>query len=762
MEFWLLVGIGTILYIVYKSLKSTSNNRDSKIPNSVESSNSHIQVTLTTPKRTMVADEGQDDGLATFSISYGYDDEKSKNKAPGKWINPERSISIKGLKISNGNFYFGGQLPSLLEGHGVEASLVDESLRIIKQPYSYTDETLGYWPKYFSISPKCRGAYLSWLASSRNDPSTPLGYVFIFFYGLERRAVVDSIRDSLDDIEFNAIFEEVHRLKGIYNQSRSFRNYATRLLEIMKLLRPSVVSLPELEKNPSRDSILLKHRLSTIVDRGELVPADLALAWLKFHPDYNLRKPARRCSYEFELMFCRVYEQKYNEGFIVKPNKTRLKIEYWPASSSLRGVEIPQEDLPDPSNLKGPLNKLISIAEECTKALDAYSRYLGKKDTLRTDVSAILLLPEELSDLGDTLGINRFRNWAEKTISTKDGLVDVKKLWRFTKSPLPAKINKKESELIQALAEKAGFGVAPDMRYHHAKPSANGKIVIFSEGHGKHFEPSSAFNEIGMALRLGSMVANIDNNLDQSEIVLLKQLIDHDTNLSLVEKRSLHAYLVWRLNTASNVAGLRARLDRMGKSEKAVVSRILVGVAMADGRIEPEEVKQLEKLYKLLGLDKSLVTGDIHNFTTAKTDFQNTFQSSAAANSYKKSSTDFSLDDNVLAFLESETKDVQSMLSDIFVDDEPIEEAGTEEEIQSDKEDLGIDALHYSLYESLISKDRWQHEEIDDLTRSLGLMTSGAIDTINEWSFERVDAPVLEEEPDALYVDQEIVQELEG
>jgi hypothetical protein len=166
---------------------------------------------------------------------------------------------------------------------------------------------------------------------------------------------------------------------------------------------------------------------------------------------------------------------------------------------------------------------------------------LGKQGTSRTDIAAVLLLPDELSDVDATLGLSKFKKWAEKSIATNDGLVDFSEFWQFTKTPLPAKVNQKESELIQTLAEKVGFGVVPDTKCHHAKPSADGKLVLFSEGHGKYFEPSEAFNEMGMALRLGAMVAAIDGHVDQSETALLKQLIDHDTNLSPAEKRSLHA-----------------------------------------------------------------------------------------------------------------------------------------------------------------------------------------------------------------------------
>lgn len=700
-----------------------------------------------------------DDNLATFSISYGYEEEKSKNKTPGKWIKSGESITIKGQVFTKGNFYYGGKLNSL-DGYGTEASLVDDSLKIENEPATFEDESLGYWSKFISLTPKGRGAFLTWLSGNRNDPDTPLGYVFIYFYGIERRITVDSVKQAVDDAEFKSLFDEILRLKGIYGGSRSFLNYAIRLLEIMCLLRPHVVSHLDLDTTPQRDSLLFKHRLATTVNDEKPIPAELALAWIRFYPDYNLKKPARRCGYEFSQMFTRLYSKKYGDGIVVKPNKTRLKIEYHPASSSLRGISLPQLDLPDPSNLTGPVNKLIAIADECSAELDAYSRYLAKPDTSRTDIEAILLLPDELSDLGATLGLDKFKKWADDAISTKNGLVDVEEFWTYTKSPFPSKINKKEAELIQNLAQKAGYGVAPDARYHHAKTSADGKLVLFPEGHGKYFEPSKAYSEMGMVLRLGAMVATIDSHFDQAELSLLTQLIDHDTNLSPTEKQSLHAYLVWRLNTPSNITGLKARLETLGKKEKAAVSRILIGVAMADGKIDPEEIKQLEKFYSLLGLDKALVTGDIHAMSSSKAGLRSLISPSETTLS---APTSFQLDESILAIHESETKDVQSMLGAIFVEDEPTSES---DESNTDstpiEEETGIDKQHYTLFERLIRKDKWTREEVEALCRASGLMVSGALETINDWSFDKVDAAVLEEDGDAIYVDQEIVEKIEG
>ncbi len=289
-----------------------------------------------------------DDDFATFTISVGLDEEKSTNSTPGRWADKSEIIDFKGTEIVGGNFYIGGRLKSL-DGYSTESSLIDDSLEIITHPYTYQDESLGYWPSYISLSPSCRGAYISWLASDRCSPDVPLGYVFMYFYGMERLVTCDDI----DNIEYSSIFDEIKRLKGVYGGNRSFSNYSSALLDLMCIQRPSVVSLPKSVAQPESGPLFFKHQLASAVNEGTPINGELAFSWLKFHPEYSFKTPARRCEREFFQLFNLRYEHKHGNGIIVKPNKTRLKIDYFPASSSLRGLSIAQSDLPDPSMLKG-------------------------------------------------------------------------------------------------------------------------------------------------------------------------------------------------------------------------------------------------------------------------------------------------------------------------------------------------------------------------------------------------------------------------
>lgn len=754
MNFLIFLGLCFVVYLLISNKKERSSKK-----RTIQSGYDRRQVqTRSNATRYGYSDSNTQDDLATFTISYGYEEEKSKNKTKGRWMKNGEKVSIHGYSISGGNFYFGGQLKAYSfksknnQYSETEASLIDDFLKVTKESKTFEDNSLTYWPKYVSLSPKARGAYLDWLASDRNDPNTPIGYVFIYFYGLERRVVVDGSLQKLSETDFLDIYVELMRLKEIFDFNHSFKSYSNRLIDYIFLVRPDVVSKSNYVFSQGHESLSFKLNLAKTVNEGKPIPSDLALSWVKFDYEYTLRTPARRCEDEFSQLFNKEYEEKFAEGLIVKPNKTKLKLDYYPASNTISDVTIRHEDLPDPSILSGPKKKFISIAEDCTSLLDPYSRYLGRKDTSKEDIAALLLLPEGISSSNSSGIQHKLKSWIEARLVENNGLVAVADFWKFTNTPLPQKINKREAELIQKLAEKVGYGIAPDLRYHLAKPNPEGVIVLLNQIHGDSFDPSNSFAEIGMALRLGAMVAQIDSEVHLSEVQVLKNLIVNNPHLSDLEKSSLNAYLTWRLNTPANMNGLKARIGSLDNEQKSLISHILIGVALADGRIDLSEIKQLEKLYVALGLEKERVSSDIHNISSAKVANQDVAQKTEEKPS-------FTLNEDVLALHESETSDVKEMLGAIFAEDivENEEELKVTSQIGGD----GLDPKTSQFFQALIKKEQWTREEITSLCQELELMVDGALEAINDWSYDQVDSPVLEDNGD-IYVDQEIVVELRG
>lgn len=752
---------------------------------------------LDAQKGSSLDNEDAIDNLATFIVSSG---KAEKRKSPsrakkGRWITSYEAITIHNRTIDNGFFYFGGKL-EMLSGFGIEPSLVDDRLPASSPKASrkdYSDDSLGYWSSYSQLSTLCRGAYLDWLASDRNYLSTPIGYVFIYFSGLERRVIESISKNDVTDDEFIAIYNEVFRLHGIYGDQSSFYNYSAQFLEFMALVRSPLfdeqLQAQRILPPPTNSShLMFKMKLAKTVTLEQPIPAALAWEWLVFSNSYTFKTPAKRCASEFKHLFDTLYQINYPNGFFVIANKTKLKISYNAASRSIGYVELTLDDLLDPSRLKAPIKKLIAIADQCNDTLEDYSRYLSRDDHAKSDLAAVLLLPNVLMDQQAYQKkypvIQEFGLWLESILLKDKGVMSVEKLWRQLdklssqlQSTPPKLLTKNQNEFIINLAKRSGFGIVPDQKYYHTGLKSDGYIAIFRGGYDESFEPSSNFYQLSLALRLGAMVAGADGAIDNKAIDQLSLLIDQDKQLISTEVASLKAYLLWCLNTPASLSGLKVYIDKISSKQIGVIGQSVLSVALVSGHINPNQIKQIEKIYLLLGLDKNAVVSDIHHMTSSKKSLLYTItppkdvsENICRQDDANQCDKPFVFDKALLALYESETTDAKAMLADIFIADDDIKNKPQREDLTSNQVDEtivneqivgGLDDSHRLLYQELINKEVWSREEIEKLCQSLNLMMNAAIETVNDWAYDLVDASVLEDDDD-IVVDFEIVEELKA
>lgn len=135
----------------------------------------------------------------------------AKNK-PGKmgrgWVPKSQSASVRGWNVG-GMVYVG--TPPRTDRHGEKCrAYIDPALPIGSEPTDKEGSGLDYWPGYSSIPPVSRATYLKWLADGRNDPAFNVGYMFLYFYGLERRFLVENSEND----EKREILDEAERLRA--------------------------------------------------------------------------------------------------------------------------------------------------------------------------------------------------------------------------------------------------------------------------------------------------------------------------------------------------------------------------------------------------------------------------------------------------------------------------------------------------------------------------------------------------------------------
>ncbi len=683
------------------------------------------------------------------------------------WLSKDKTVTIANYEIAGGWLYVGKDLLPAGGWKAVEPALINPSLKVSKSTVDRAGETMTYWPSYSEIKPEARAAYLEWLAHGRSDPSVYIGYVFLYFYSLERRLLTDQTTAS--ERETLELIGEVERLLGIYGSNRSFASYATGLLDIAKLIHAGYAGRLDSNFNSSIPSELMTRlALAKIVADGKPIPADWALAWLMHSPESRLRTPAKRCPDEFARLFMTRYQQKYGDGLKVKPNKTRLRLAYRPASASFGGeITASAGDLPDVMAQKAPVNRLMELAEICTADLEPFSRWRGRNPDAKPDLNAIALLPNDLVAGHENEKLQELSKWLKDITSGKEFMiVKTDDLISHWPEHIEEKISKSEAVQIIHLLEKRGFGMEPDVRFGGVTPSATEKLVIFRLTAGSPAAPSQHYTAGSVLLHLASAVAVADGVVSEHEIHHLEEHLVRSLRLSAEETARMNAHLRWLLEEQPGLGGLKKRMESLSDPQRSEIGRYLVTVAGADGHIGPDEVKTLTKLYTLLGLDPAKVYSHAHELATTapgNVDEPITVVPAVTGSTGKAiprmpdvSGTSFELDHKAVERKLAETAAVTSLLGSIFSEDES---APLPQPPSAQSNIRNLDTAHSALFAAFQNKEFVPRAEIERVTSELGLMTDGAIEMLNEVAFDVCGEPLLDGD-DPVIVNQAVWKEI--
>jgi hypothetical protein len=350
-EIWVLIAVVIVSYFLLKVFapnKSPSNT--STVENSPAPTHSSDHVASLTSTATFRS--GTNEPVPIFepqrshTESYRIPESANQEKQSAHWIVPGESIQVGGFTLPCGMLYVGSGLRSLNEG--IEPALINPKLAITPNVVDESLRLTDYWPSYDRLHPEARRAYLQWLAGGRNTPDANIGYVFLFFYGLERRALVDAQDDSDARADTPAVTNEVRRLLTLYGSNGSFRSYATNFLQLLDLstssVRDSLYQQAPPQVEPGYELPLqMRLGLGQMAFNKIPVPVTWAHAWVLADPNITRRTPVTRCVEIFKTLFNTKYSDKFGDGMRLAVNRTRLKCSYRAASSGMAGKSFSVE-----------------------------------------------------------------------------------------------------------------------------------------------------------------------------------------------------------------------------------------------------------------------------------------------------------------------------------------------------------------------------------------------------------------------------------
>jgi tellurite resistance protein len=662
----------------------------------------------------------------------------------------------------SGGIYVGERLEAVSAWAGVEPALIDPRLPVDLRRPDFSGQQMGYWPSYADIPPSSRAAYLHWLAAGR-PAGAYIGYVFLFFYGIERRIIKDLSGTDMPAPEVAGLMSEVERLLALYSDNGSFRGYATEFLATARLAATQV-SVSELPAPSTSGGWEVPMEVKLVAGAtavaGRPLAADWALAWALNHPEVPLRTPARRCGKEFAELFAVRYRERFGEGILIKPNKTPLHLQYRPASASFGApIEISAGDLPDVTRLAGPTRKLAELVAGISEELDAYSRYVGRHEE-RESARAVALLPAELAV--DRISAD-LRGRLEGVPEDGEQVVASGELVGLLGPANSPRLSKRDAVAVSALLAAHGVGLEPDIRVGAANFSHHKRAVLWRDSQaaadvGESYAAGTAL------LHLGVMVGASDGEVSVAEQARLESGLEEALDLPAAGRRRLRAHLRWLVVEQPGVAGLKARVGVLDEQQRQLIARYLVAVAGADGRIAPQEVDTLRRLYGLLGLDPARIHGDLHALSAPSTSSGPVpvLAADAGAADFAIRS-EILLDRRRLAEVMSSTQQVADVLTGVFVDEEP--EAPEDSAGDLGDSDVvlagvgGLDGAHAALVHRLSAQPSWSRVEFDALVADVDLLPAGAMETINDAAFAMFDAPLLEGD-DPIELDGDVLKEL--
>lgn len=650
-----------------------------------------------------------------------------------------------------------------------DASVIEAGLPVAANATSAED--LPYWPSYRAASPAQRARYLQWLLQGRNDPQVPLGYVFIFFYGLERRVLVDG-QDHL------AVSAELLRLLKIYGHSRSFARYATALLWAATWLGVKNGSLSdECIDRASRNTIVWTEEavglwLACLYERRVQLNADIAYRIA----GNDIRSPrsviVNRHADLHSKAFRKRFENKFPQGMSLKKSKRDRRLEYFPASATLgrlhdSGGPLVNEKVPNVLGLASQFEPLIGAWNASLEELRAYDRAHRRSGGAVSTVEMFEALPEDLRP-GDHPHFDAWYSVMQNCV-TDDGwtVVSISQLAQLESIPERRKLTKAQSHQLATTATHMGLALEPDPRIT-GQTYAWDEVVSIFPATDELSDDVSSYHAAAVLLELGVAVAASDGQIDEVELGRLSAHLESQFDLSSHDSLRLeHLRYLLAKRPPQEFSAAKTLQTNLTIPQRLIVGEFLVGIAAADEEITPQEVAALGKAYHALGLDAS--------------ELERLLRSVRSVSGSSNEGGGFQLDLNRINAIMAETSKVteflREALRDDFEDDVELQPSSvmTPQPVRPSPRTLqesvvasngtaadespfaGLAPRYCTFVAVVVGRQIWSRTELESLAQDHGLMLGAAMEAINEWSFDTFSDALIVDRDEEIQIQQQLL-----
>ena len=703
-----------------------------------------------------------DDGFSSTRFSsIGNRPKTTEIKSEGNkcWIPKGKVTNIAGIEVAHGMIYVGSKLRGQKYG-GADNCLINPRLKVATRSNSYDADSIGYWPSYEGLSPKARREYLKWLSGGAKNSEVNISFAFLYFYGLERRLFLEKSLEEADDI-----LSEMRRLLEVFPNNHSLERYVENALSFATLFEPMSTSIPALKvlkksswQMPMNVALYIGKKMKS----GEPLNNNDALLWFLNHPEKHLRTPANRLEEEFISLLQAKLQIAQPSGPKISIPKAKFNPEYSSCSSTF-STKFGKytKGIPDISNTRAPIRAVQKLADEAMNELDKLSRLLGRSPDAKGTFKALSLLPPQLLPNYGGERISELKAWVSNKLNDKSGIFTFGEIIKKTTDNDGKKVTKAIHKDVGSMLNSLGWNMVPSPFESIGTIKPESKLLLLESDLAVFPEekPSDNYLLAFLEVSLGAYIAHSDDRLLDVELKVLVERVKSLEHLNPYEKGRLYDVIKWLSVQKVDLGAINRKIKNVAESEKQALAELAIAVAVADGKIEPGEVRALESVYKAIGFDKKDLYSSLHSMKASAP------KNKQGADSKEKkvsiSSEGFKgtveLDMKVVQSTLNDTKKASALLASIFEDDEL--ETSEETAIQTQVDEAsnkfhGLDSVHAQLLTELLERVEWPREDYERLANSLKLFPDGAMEIINEWAFGKYDEAILEDgEPIEVYAD---------
>lgn len=520
-----------------------------------------------------------------------------------KWIAPGDSVVVAGIAIP-GMIYCGEYLKSIC-CDVIEPSLIVPTASISGNEQEDSAYIKGYWGSYSKIGPKKRHRYLQWLEGGRRKKGVSIGYVFLFFYGLERRVLHDICFAGCCNEELQIIADEIKQLLKLYRGEISFDERASNFLKYIFCLIAS--------RSRSEDEVLLcllnvdklvalKFRLGSFGVKKLPVPSDVAYEWLLKCADKNILNIIKA----FTDKFKEIFEVKYNnvnEHWVILPTEMEYVTQkYKPSSSSFDcNCEMAV-------SIKVPVGIKTTVFSKELNALAI--RVCSEIGFINLTFEDLGFGPRDYSKYRskDALTLGAFvEQFSDITACVQIDASELLKILFVTKI---RKLTNIEVELLVLELAKYNLGIEPDGRYCRHLIDPRQVLILFPlvyspvQGTSPSYKLATTFIETALAI----------SGFGENNINSLAQFIKYSDEIvpffSANARERLNAYLCFIANNFDNLKDPESYIFRMLRRDRCILRFLCFKYFVFTGGIDKASVDKFVEFF-FFGKEKtaSLLVG---------------------------------------------------------------------------------------------------------------------------------------------------------